>query len=311
MIVSAWGIEGCGKSTFSLTYPKPLLHLDLDLGGFDRAIWRIEQEAKKAGTELRIKVCEPGEDISEIDWSLWDVVSKPYLAPVQLDKLLGVPDANEGVSVRFPRQVVGVKQIWQSIVIDIVAAGRAPAVKSIVLDSATQLWWLCHTGLLQEKQEIQIAQGLKVADTKFRERLQPMEFPNDRMRDLIYTVRSMGKHLVMTHYPKDVYKERVGDKGIESYKSGEVLPDGFKHTVTLDDIVIWCYTETDKEKQVMSMNGDDAEMIDNPNYNKPQPHAQVSLKCGLSGLGMAAVGMVLPTPSYGGLMELQLKMRAQ
>lgn len=305
MIASAWGIEGSGKSTFALSYPKPMFHLDLDLGGFDRAIWRLEKLAKEAGTKLRIKHCEPKEDVGAIDWNEWDIVSKPYLAPVQLDKLLGVPDAGNGVSVRFPRQVVGIKQIWQEIVIDIVTVGQAPPMKSIVIDSATQLWWLCHTGLLQEKQEIQMAKGIKVDSSDFRERLQPMEFPNDRMRDLIYSVRSMGKNLVMTHYPKDIYKERVGPKGVESYKSGEVAPDGFKHTVTLDDIVIWCYTEIDKDKQIAA--GED--IVDNPNYNKPQPHAKVSLKCGLSGMGMAAVGLELPAPSYDGLMELQAMMR--
>ncbi|KKK78024.1 hypothetical protein LCGC14_2847730, partial [marine sediment metagenome] len=34
-------------------------------------------------------------------------------------------------------------------------------------------------------------------------------------------------------------------------------------------------------------------------------------KCGLSGMGMAAVGKQLPVPSYEGLMELQADMRGQ
>lgn len=300
MIVSLWGVEGSGKSTVGLTFPKPLFHLDLDLGGFDRAIWRIEGEAEKAGTPLRVKVCEPKEDISKLDWSEWDIVSKPYLAPVQMEKLLGVQQ-KPGVSVRFPRQVIGIKELWQEIVIDIVTVCGVRAVKSIMPDSATQLWWIAHTCLLQEKQEIQLAQGVKVTDDKFRERLQPVEFPNDRMRSLIYTARSAGKNLLMTHYPKDIYKERVGDKGVESYKSGEVEPDGFKHTVTLDDIVLWCYTEIDKRKEIIKG-------VENPNYNKPVPYAKVDLKCGLKKMGMAAVGLELPSPSYEGLMELQRMM---
>ncbi len=310
MIVSAWGREGDGKSSFGLSYPKPLFHLDLDVGGFERAIWRVVKEAEKVGTKLRVKLCEADEDIKKLDWAEWDIVSKPYPTPVQMEKLLGV-GAEDSLTVRFPRQVTGVKEVWQSIVIDIVAAGQASLVKSIMPDSATQLWWICHTGYLQEKQEIQLGHGMKVNDPKFREKLQPVEYPNDRVYSIIYTTKSFGKHLIMTHYPKDVYKERVGDKGIESYNTGEITPDGFKHTLKTDDIVIWCYTETDKEKQLMSMNGDDAEMVDNPNYNKPQPHAQVSLKCGLAGMGMSAVGKHLPTPSYEGLMELQADMRTQ
>ena len=312
MIVSLWGKEGEGKSTVGLTYPKPLFHLDLDLGGFERAAWRIIQEAKKAGIELRVKVCEPEENVAQIDWSAWDIVSKPYLAPVQMDKLLGVPDSSKGITVRFPRQVVGIKELWQRVVTDIVTVGQVPSVKSIMPDSATQLWWICHTSLLQEKQEIQLAKGIKPEHNDFREKLQPVEFPNNRMRDLIYTVRSLGKHLIMTHYPKDVYKNRVGTNGIESYASGELTPDGFKHTVTLDDLVLWCYTEVDKRKEITDMSLENfGKKILNPNYNKPQPYARIDLKCGLSGMGMAAVGLELPSPSYEGLMELQAMMRGE
>ena len=301
MIASLWGEEGSGKSSVAFTFPKPLFQLDLDLGGFARAIWRILEEAKKEGVELRVKYCEPREDITALDWDAWDIVTKPYLAPVQIEKLMGVQQ-KPGVSVRFPRAVKGIKELWQEIVIDFVAVCQSRAVRTIVPDSATQLWWICHTSLLQEKQEIQLAQGIKENDPKFRERLQPMEFPNDRMRSLIYTARSAGKNLVMTHYPKDVYKERVGDKGVESYKSGEVEPDGFKHTVTLDDIVIWTWAEVDKRKEIMAG-------VPNENYNKPQPYAKVDLKCGLEGMGMSAVGLELPRPTYEGLMELQAMMK--
>jgi len=304
LIASLWGIEGSGKSTVALTYPKPLFHMDLDLGGFDRAAWRVIQEAKKEGVELRVRRCDAGEDISVLNWNELDIVSKPYLAPVQMEKLMGV-QKTPGVSVRFPRAVKGVKELWQEIVIDLVALCQTRIVRSIVIDSATQLWWVAHTSLLQEKQEIQLAKpGFKESDPLFRERLQPMEFPNDRMRSLIYTARSSGKNLVMTHYPKDVYKERVGANGVESYKSGEVEPDGFKHTVTLDDIVIWCYTEIDKRKNIMTG-------VENPNYNKPQPYAKIDLKCGLEHMGMAAVGLELPSPSYEGLMELQAMMKGE
>ncbi len=308
MIISLWGVEGCGKSTTGLSFPKPLFQLDLDLGGFERAIWRLEDEAKKNGTQLRVKHCEPKADISKLDWNEWDIVSKPYLAPVQLEKLLGVQQ--QGVSVRFPREVKGIKELWQEIVTDIVTVGQVPTVKTIMPDSATQLWWICHTSLLQEKQEIQMSQGIKADSKDFREKLQPVEFPNSRMRDLIYTVRSYGKHLVMTHYPKDIYATKVVGERLESYATGEVEPDGFKHTVTLDDIVLLCFTEIDKEKWTIKP-ANDKKGVENPDFNKPVPRAQISLKCGLSGMGMKAVGLELPTPDYEGLMELQTMMRGE
>ena len=284
-----------------MSWPKPLFHLDLDLGGFDRAIWRLEDEAKKSDKPLRIRKCDAGENVSKLKWTDWDVVSKPYLAPIQLEKMLGIQQ-QQGVSVRFPRQVTGIKELWQEIVTDIVTVGRVSAVKTIMLDSATQLWFICHQSLLQEKQEIQISQGIKPEHKDFREKLQPVEFPNNRMRDLIYTVRSLGKNLVMTHYPKDIYATKLVGERLESYATGEVEPDGFKHTVTLDDIVLWCYTEIDKRKETVKGVG-------NPDYNKPVPRAKISLKCGLAGMGMKAVGLELPEPSYDGLLELQSIMR--
>ena len=303
MVLSIWGVEGSGKSSVGLSFPKPLYHLDLDLGGFDRAIWKLEEDAEKSGNLLRVKKCKPKEDVSQLDWDEWDIVSKPYLAPIQMEKLLGIQQ-KPGVSVRFPRQVTGIKEIWQEIVVDIVAVGQVPIVKTIMPDSATQLWWLCFTGLLQEKQEIQLAQKVSPNDDKFRERLQPIEYPNDRMRSLIYTLRSFGKNLVMTHYPKDIYANKVTDRGVESYATGEVEPDGFKHTVTLDDVVLWCYTEVDKRREIISG-------VANPDFGATVPRAKISLKCGLPGMGMRAVGMELPSPDYAGLLELQTMMSGE
>ncbi len=310
MIVSIWGIEGSGKSTIGLTFPSPLFHLDLDVGGFDRAIWRVEDEAKKSGTPLRIRRCEPKEDISKIDWNNWDIVSKPYLVPVQLEKLMGAQKV--GASVRFPRKVLGYKELWQELVIDWMTVCQVPAVKTIMADSATQQWTICHTSLLQEKQEIQVSSGLKDTDPKFREQLLPIEYPNDRMREMIYTVKSFGKNLVMTHYPKAIYKSKVTDRGVESYDSGEVEPDGFKHTVKLDDIVLLAWTEVDKNREMTDMSKENfGKKIPNPNYGKPRPFAKVDLKCGLPGMGMTAVGLELPSPSYRGLVELQTIMRGE
>mgnify|MGYP001619364442 FL=1 len=285
-----------------MSFPKPLFHQELDIGGFDRAVWFVEKQYKEdTGKSLRIKRCKPKEDVSKIKWNEWDIVTKPYITPVQLEKLMGVQQ-KAGVSVRFPRQVLGVKEVWQDIIIDTVTVGQVPAVKTIMPDSATQLWWICHTSLLQEKQEIQMANKVSPTSNEFREKLMPVEFPNNRMREIIYSVKSFGKHYVMTHYPKDIYANKVTDRGIESYATGDVEPDGFKHTVTLDDIVLWCYTEIDKRREIIKG-------MENPDYNKPAPHAKISLKCGLAGMGMKAVGLELPSPSYDGLMELQSMMR--
>ena len=126
MIIALWGSEKSWKTTMALTFPKPLYHFDLDCGGFDRAAWRV--------------------DTSEIK-------SKSYPTPVQMEKLMG--QTKEGISVKFPKKIIGIKEIWQRIVLDFVEVCSSDN-KTIVLDSATQLWSICHRGYLQEVQERQI-----------------------------------------------------------------------------------------------------------------------------------------------------------
>ncbi len=272
IVVVLWGTEGSGKSSLGLSFPKPLFHMDLDLGGFNRAAWRFDKENH---------ICTLKQDklLADQNWGDTTILSKPYLVPLQIEKMTGLKKM--GTSVRFPRQVVGYKELWQRIVNDFVAACQSPEVQTIMADSATQLWTICHMSLLQEKQEIQITQGIKPEDNKFREKLQAVEFPNDRMRSLIYAAGSFKKNLVLTHYPRNVYKEKFDKNGeLVKYKSEDIEPDGFKDTAKLADLILWTYIE------------------------KGQPRAKITLKCGVPGLGMSAVGMELGTVAYEGIGEL-------
>ncbi len=262
MIVAVWGEEKTWKSTFALSFPKPIYHMDLDVGGFERAIWRIDAK---------------------------EIHSKSYPIPIQIEKMMGAQKSKTGnlVTIRFPKRVIGYREVWQQIVVDFVAACQNQKVQTIVIDSATMLWTICHTSLLQEKQEIQLSANPRLQDSQLREKLQPVEFPNDRMRSLIYTARSCKKHLVLTHYPRDVYGQRVTDKGIEDYKTGEVTPDGFKDTQKLVDAVI--KLETDKKNNITAS----------------------FTKCAIEGMGTAAVGLTLPSTDYQGILDLQKSMRGE
>jgi len=278
MIIAIWGSEKSWKTTMALSFPKPLFHMDLDVGGFNRAAWKLPKDTK-------ILRCNIEDDISKIDWSQYDIVTKPYPLPIQMEKMMGAK--HEGVTIRFPRRVIGYKEIWRQIVIDFVAACKNPLLQSIDPDSATQMWTICHTSLLQEKQEIQISQGMKVEDKMFRERLKPVEFPNSRMRSVIYTARSSGKNLILTHYPKDVYADKVTEKGIEQYKTGAITPDGFKDTQKLVDAVIWIELD-DKTNNVTAK----------------------FTKCAIEDIGTAGVGLFVE-PTYQGILDLQKSMRGE
>ena len=258
IVVAIWGAEKSCKTTLALTFPRPIVHFDLDVGGFARAAWRID--------------------------NLEGIDSESYPTPIQMEKLMGVQKT--GVSIKFPKKVIGVKETWQRIVTDYVEAIQKPEVKTIIIDSATQLWGIDHRSYLQELQERQVARNPKITENELRENLMPKEYgePNDRMRTLIYTARSFGKNLVLTHYPTDVYAERVGDKGVESYKTGDVKLDGFKETERLVDLVLYVYTKENSAR-------------------KNTPYAKVTV-CGLPELGLDAVDMVLPEFSYDGVFQL-------
>lgn len=279
-----WGIEGSGKTSIGLSFPKNLFHMEFDIGGFERAIWRFERK------KMRVLRLDEDTSIKNIKWEDFDIVNKPYVVPVQIEKLMGA--AKEGVSVRFPRQIVGYKELWQRFLLDYIAACKHPAVKSIQID-ATTLWSVCHQSLLQEKQEVQLAANMKVSDKMFREKLLPVEYPNDRMKSVINTAKGCRKNLILIHYPRNIYKQKFDAKGeLVDYKSDDLEPDGFKQTAQLADIIIWAYAETTKVKGVQNV----------------EARARITIKCGIPGLGMKAVGLELPEPTYQGLELLQKAM---
>ena len=256
MRCAIWGMEGTWKSSKALSFPKPIVHFDIDVGGFNRATWA--------------NLPTPRVDLDGI-------TSKSYVIPIGMERLVGT---KSGPTVRFPKKVTGYRETWQEIIMDFVAACQDKAVKSIIMDSATGLWEICHKSLLQEKQEIQLGQNPRLADADLRERLQPVEFPNDRMSQLIYTAQSMDKNLIMIHYPKDEY---AGDQ-----KTGKQIIDGFKHTEKIVDVVF--YTELKRVK----INGTETW----------RAVSKVTTKCGYPGLGTDALGMELPSPDYQGIIDL-------
>lgn len=266
-IVAICGEEGTSKTTMGLTFPKPLRHYDIDVGGFRRAIWRLKPDG---------------------------IVSRSYPKPLQMEKLIGA------VSTRLaaPKKVEGVKELWQRIAQDFVTDCQDESVRTVVLDSATLFWNICHNSHLQELQERQLAihrsefPNKPFDESRYRERLQPIEYgpANDRARTVLHTARSYQKNLVLIHYPTDEYGTDVDDKGRKvEVKTGRKIMDGFKETAKLADLVVW---------------------ISIKNIDKVDtPMAKIT-KCGLEGLGLVAVGLEIEA-TYEGIRNLQKTMRGE
>ncbi|MCK4414927.1 MAG: AAA family ATPase [Candidatus Eisenbacteria sp.] len=271
-IVAVCGEEGTGKTTMGLTFPKPIRHFDVDVGGYRRAIWRLSAE----GTE-----------------------SKGYPKPIQLDKLKGSVTTPASTRALIPKKVEGMKELWQMIVDDFVAACQDTEVKTIIIDSATLLWNICHSSHLQMLQERQLFRWNNDPQTKnrqfdendYRERLQPMEYgpANDRMRTILHTARSFSKNLVLVHYPTDEYgtiPSGKSDGSMVEGKTGNIILDGFKETKKLVDLVVWTSIHE----------------TTNAGVTTKLPVCKIT-KCGLEGAGLAAVGLEIPA-TYEGIINL-------
>jgi hypothetical protein len=250
MILATWGPEKTGKTTLALTFPRPLFHMDLDVGGFARAAWRINTEGIK---------------------------SVSYPTPMQLEKMMGQTkeEVNGKLLLRMPKRIIGMKELWTRIIIDYSEAMQDPTIKTVVVDSGTQLWSICHKTYLQELQEKQIAQGTPESDIRMQ--LQSIEYsePNDRMKAFLYTARTYGKNLVLNHYPREVYAQRPTERGIESYATGAMDIDGFKQTKALVDMAIY----TDQVKG-------------------PEGKTLMTTKITLSGLGIDLLDMKFEDLTY-------------
>lgn len=257
-IVAICGPEGSGKTSMAISFPTPLRHMDVDVGGFKRAAWRLSPEM------------------------LSQITTEAFPRPVQISKLLGQQTDVSGpkLSIRFPKRVEGMRELWQQFVIAFVGHCRVPEVKTIVIDSATLLWFIDHNSILQELQDKQLYKHNKPQpfdENEFRERLQPVEYgpANDRMRTILHTARSFQKNLVLTHYPTDEYGTIPdGRGGMTEGKTGNIILDGFKETIRLVDLVVWTRI---------------AETITEGISNK-YPVAKIT-KCGIEGMGLKAVGM--------------------
>ena len=281
------GEEGSCKTSMALSYPKPLFHFDIDVGGFDRAAWRLKVD----NPDIRIYRADFEEDINKLDFSKYDVITKPYPKPLQVNKLMGQLTTKTASirTIQQPKKVEGMKELWQNIISDFVLVCQKKEVCTITMDSATMVWNIDHNARLQELQEIQEYKWktdsktakLPWDENEYRERLQPIEYgqPNDRMTTLLQTCRSFRKNLVLTHYPTDEYGMVADGKGgMTEGKTGKQVIDGFKHTAKLCDLIVWTSVKESSKP------GDKGKMI-----AVKTPVARIA-KCGLEGMGLDAVG---------------------
>lgn len=259
LIVGIQGEDKTAKTSLALTFPKPLAHLELDIGGFQRSAWRFEKEIEEGWIKsFPLPLDQGGES--------------------ELHDLFGTK--KDSVLVH------GYRELWNKLIDTYIGiiTGKIVSVhgayNSVVFDSFSMTYLSAHQGYLQSLQEAQIAQQIAnpKANQKIRERLQPIEYttPFNWMRGLLTTAKTRGKIMVLIHKLEDERKPRVG-------KDGEVdmIPTGLKVAQGWKDITQWA--DLMIETSLARSNG---------TYPKPKA------KMVLCGLNLEVIGMEYPEPTW-------------
>ena len=279
-IVAICGEEGTCKTTMALTFPKPLSHLDVDMGGYARAAWRL--------------------DVSEVESHSFP---KP-LTDADIAKMKGITTNVSTRTVAIPKKIEGMKDLWQLTIDQIVKDALNTEIKTIVIDSATMHYKIGCDAYLQELQEKQLSKWRNDPRTKnapfdendYREKLQPVEYGNvySRLQAIYHTCRSYHKNLILVHYPTDEYGAVPDGKGnITEGKTGKIIMDGYKDTSKFADLILWLSI-----KETITAG-----------VKEKHPVAKIT-KCGLAGMGLNAVGLEVPA-TYEGIINLQRLMKGE
>jgi len=225
MIFGGWGEDKSAKSTLALSFPKPMVYMEFDIGGFRRACRNLPH--------LPIK-----------DWYDQKLIKyEAYPLPMTFGKF----DPSK-LELKPSRLVVGMKELFYKFASNYVKHLQDPNVATIVIDTATILKTVTDDAYLQEIQEIQMETmnpqtGLDKNNKPLRTQLQQIEYkePNNRTRGIYYNAKSHGKHLVLTHHARDEYKPMLQRDGtIATTATGKRERAGFATLGDSADIIVRC-----------------------------------------------------------------------
>jgi len=212
-------IDKTCKTTLALSFPKPLVVMEFDIGGFDRAKYRFKDDVN-SGT----------------------IKYEAYPIPVGL----GAFDPSK-LELRPSKIIIGMKELFYQWALAYIKHLQDPNLATIVIDTATLLYSIDCDCFLQEKQELQLdPKGNVLPGERLRVQLSQVEYkePNTRMRGIIYNAKKSGKHLVMTHHARDKYGPVLQKDGsIAQTSTGKRERAGFSTLGDSADLIVHTYTK--------------------------------------------------------------------
>jgi len=184
--ICLWGEIKTAKSTFALTFPKPLVVFDLDQS-FDRAMPRYM--AQNPATRLR-RLYQQNGQMTDANLVGADIIAKTYHPPV-----------------KWGKRPLGFVDFWNHLVQDIILTYETDHIKSLAFDTGTVLWSVRTDAHLERAQSSNPGR-INLIQIEYAE-------PNADMRACYGGARAYGKNLVSIHHVGGKYESKLTDKGQE------------------------------------------------------------------------------------------------
>lgn len=226
MIFAAWGEDKSCKTTLALTFPKPLIFMEFDIGGFDRAIYRFNG-----------------------DYQAGLIKYEAYPMPMTFGKF-----DPSSLSIKPSKIVIGMKELFYQWAAKYIAHLQNPDIATIVIDTATLHYSITCDAYLQELQEKQLPlrpDGLGSDGKSLRTQLIQVEYrePNTRIRGVLYQAKANSKHLILVHHARDEYKPMLQKDGtIATQASGKRERAGFSTLGDSADVIVHTYWDSKVNK---------------------------------------------------------------
>ena len=203
MIIAVWGDEKTAKTTFGLTFPKPIKHFDPDLG-FYRAAPRFKKEidAGEITTKEYPIPLQMGVGLKGIR-ELWEEFQKDYYTAA-MDKNVATLVVDSGT------------QLYEVVRLAFLQERQEAQVKRGMKPNDT---------LRESLLPVEYAE------------------PFARLDSIYYTAKATRKHLVVTHFSREERADRLNPTTgvIENVTTGKMELDGYKRTARQVDMVLYTY----------------------------------------------------------------------
>ena len=283
MILGIWGEDKTCKTTLALSAPKPLVVMELDIGGFERA-------KRNLNGHLPI-----------LDWCRQGLITcESYAMPITA---IGSIDLSRSV-ITPSKRIAGMKELFYAFLGSYLRHLQNPKLATIVVDTATILKQVTDDAYLQEKQEAQFdTSGKLLQNQRLREQLTQIEYkePNTRTRGIYYNAKAAGKNLILVHHARDEYKStthtnRDGNLVTENMPTGKRERAGFSTLGDSADMIVHTYVE---RQSVLGENGKPViDQVAKKPVTKPVPYCEVELSEVLE-----LVGMRFEQPTFDGIQQ--------